>query len=195
MQDYSSDLLTKKYKIQQMKKNTLLLIACFVFALLLMAGGSKGQASPKLMQTWYFSPIPAIGVGPNGLPTKKINITPYCCPSEAIEIKAPAGATDNDLQWVNIPLSLPGNYTITAVKVCYASSGNAYISQTRLTTMGTPDHATVVLDDPADRTAPGPVCYIVPANAKVDGTITLSLRVVVPQNGSLRIGSIAISLK
>ena len=178
-----------------MQKNKLLLICCFIFAILLVAKSSNSQPSPKLTQTWYFSPIPAIGVGPNGLPTKKINLTPYCCPSDAIEIKAPAGATDNDLQWVNIPLSLPGNYTITAVKVCYASSGNAYISQTRLSDMGTPDHATVVMDDGTDRIAPGPTCYIVPANAKVDNTITLSLRVVVPQNGSLRIGSIAISLK
>jgi hypothetical protein len=61
--------------------------------------------------------------------------------------------------------------------------------------MTTPDQATVVLDDATDQTAAAATCYTVAANARVDGTITLSLKVVVPQNGSIRIGSIAVLLK
>ena len=145
-------------------------------------------------KTIYFSPIPSIGVGPNGLPTKKITVTPYCCPSEAIEITAAGGATEEDFQWINIPLTLPAD-TISAVRVCYSSSNSAYISQTRLTTMSAPDHATVMLDDATDQKSTAATCYSVVTNAKVDGTITLSLKVVVPANGALRIGSISISLK
>ena len=177
------------------KKRLYLASACFVFAVVTI-GGCKPAivATGTGSKTIYFSPIPSIGVGPNGLPTKKITVTPYCCPSDAIEIIAANGATEDDLQWVNIPLSLPGD-TITAVKVCYSSSNNAYISQTRLATMGAPDHATVMLDDATDQKSAAATCYTVATNSKVDGTVTLALKVVVPATGALRIGSIAITVK
>lgn len=177
-----------------MKKNILssaIYFSLFVFFVFI---GCKPQSFITGSKTWYFSPIPAIGVGPNGLPTKKINVAPFCCPSDAIEITAPGIVVENDFQWVNIPLSLPGD-TIKSVRVCYSATNNAYISQTRLANMSTPDNATVVLDDGTDQAAAAATCYTTPANAKVDGTITLSLKVVLPQNASIRIGSIAVSVK
>ena len=110
------------------------------------------------IKTWYFSPIPAIGVGPNGLPTKNIAVNPYCCPSDAIQVTAVGSAGENDFQWVNIPLSLPAD-TIISVQVCYNTTNGAYISQTRLSNMTTPDHATVVLDDPTDQKSAAATCY------------------------------------
>ena len=143
---------------------------------------------------YYFSPIPAIGVGPNGLPTKKINVTPYCCPSVAIEITGIGPVVENDFQWVNIPLSLPEG-VIKAVRVCYGTKNKAYISQTRLTVMTTPDKATVMLDDPTNQTSPAPTCYDSKANVSVNGTITLSLKVVIPPGGSITIGSVQIDMQ
>jgi hypothetical protein len=174
-------------------KNLLLNLGCF-FALIIIFNSCKNTAQTEKNTTWYFSPIPSIGVGPNGLPTKKINVLPYCCPTDAIEITGTGIVSDNDFQWVNIPLHLPAD-TIKSVSVCYSTLNNAYISQTRLAVMTTPDQSLVKLDDATDQTSSSPTCYTVAANTKVDGTVTLSLRVVIPQNGTIRIGSISIVLK
>jgi hypothetical protein len=141
----------------------------------------------------YVSPIPAIGVGPNGLPTKKITVAPYCCPSDAIEITGMGPVGENDFQWVNIPLELPAG-RIKGVRVCYGTKNKAYISQTRLSAMTTPDKALVVLDDPANQASAVPTCYNTVANVIVDATITLSLKVVIPAGGSITIGSIEIDM-
>jgi len=185
------------FNILKMKRRIVILICLygaaftvFTFSRCKPAGSITATGS----KTFYFSPIPSIGVGPNGLPTKKINVNPFCCPSDAIEITAAGIVTEDDLQWVNIPLSLPAD-TIQSVRICYSSTGNAYISQTRLANMTTPDHATVVLDDATNQVSAAATCYTVPAHVKVDGTITLALKLVIPQNGSVRIGSISVSLK
>ncbi len=83
-----------------------------------------------------------------------------------------------DLQWVTIPLTLPSNMTIEAVRFCYELSDPAsYISQVRLTRMTTPDHATVMHDDPTDITDPGPTCATsVVSSLPIEGTTTLSFR-------------------
>jgi len=177
-----------------MKKRIVILLCLYGAALAIFTSSSCKSAGATGNKTFYFSPIPSIGVGPNGLPTKKINVSPFCCPSDAIEITAAGVVTEGDLQWVNIPLSLPAD-SIQSVTVCYSSTGNAYISQTRLTNMTTPDHATVVLDDATNQVSAAATCYTVPAGTKVNGTITLSLKVVIPQNGSIRIGGISVSLK
>ena len=178
-----------------MKKNLFFSTVFYIAIAFLLLNAGCSFPAVVISKTIYFSPIPSIGVGPNGLPTKKINVTPYCCPSDAIEITTQGVVTEDDLQWVNIPLSLTAADTITAVMVCYNSINNAYISQTRLSVMTTPDHATVMLDDATDRKSTAATCYSVNTNTKVDGTITLSLKVVVPAGGAVRIGSIAISLK
>ncbi|HZM80040.1 MAG TPA: hypothetical protein VFC19_30265 [Candidatus Limnocylindrales bacterium] len=61
--------------------------------------------------------------------------------------------------------------------VCYAISttviGRTYISQTRLTSMTTPNSAFVMLDDGLNQTAVGPLCYTVPAGFTPTGALTL----------------------
>ena len=175
-----------------MKK--LLLVAC-LWAVVSAGWGKK----PVVSHDMFVSPLGAIAVGPNGLPTNKAKIQPYCCPSDAIEISTSTVITENDFQWILIPLQVHKS-EIKGVSVCYSVSskttGATYISQTRLTQMTTPDKALVVLDDPTNRTAMGPACYTVPASVSVEGTITLELKVVFGSaNDKIRIGGITIATK
>ena len=62
--------------------------------------------------------------------------------------------------------------------------------------MTTPDKATVtLLDDPTNQASPAPTCYDSKANVSVNGTITLSLKVVIPAGGSITIGSVQIDMQ
>ncbi len=148
------------------------------------------------MTTYYFSPIPAIGVGPNGLPTKKIDVNPYCCPSTAINVTTQQNVSERDFQWVLIPLSLPQG-VIRSVTVCYGIKGKekAYISQTRITSMTTPNRANVLLDDGTDRHSMRPTCYNVEGEVPIKGTMTLALKVVLNPGDQIRIGSIAVDVE
>lgn len=158
-------------------------------------GCDKNRPPVPTSKNWYFSPIPSIGVGPNGLPTKKIDLKPYCCPSDAIEITSPSGATDDDLQWVNVPLSLPAG-KINSVTVCYQVKGtNSFISQVRLAKMTLPNSAAVVHDDGTDLKSTSPTCYTSKVgSAVIDGTITLSLRVAVAHGESIQVGGISLDV-
>lgn len=177
----------KNYKLPYIATCTLLLTVFW--------GCEKKTVPTATNQNWYFSPIPSIGVGPNGLPTKKIDVKPYCCPSDAIEITSVTGATDNDLQWVNIPLSLPAG-KINSVTVCYqVKGGNSFISQVRLAKMTLPNSASVIHDDGTDLKSSSPTCYTSKVSgAVIDGTITLSLRVAVAANESIQVGGISLDI-
>src|SRR5215203_7070215 len=61
---------------------------------------------------------------------------------------------------VHMDLQVPPDYIIKRVRVCYElSNSRSFISQIRLRQVADPpDHATVILDDGTDHTAPGPVC-------------------------------------
>jgi FlgD Ig-like domain len=103
-----------------------------------------------------------------------------------------------DYQWVTIPLTLPSNMTIEAVEFCYElANPNSYISQVRLTRMSTPDFATVIHDDPLDRTDPGPVCTTSFVNsAPIEGTVSLSFRLNFANAGDwVNFGAIGIVLQ
>jgi hypothetical protein len=173
-----------------MKKTIVFLAAAVSCCTALLLCGFSGRG-PGIL---FVSPMSAIGVGPNGLPSKKITVAPYCCPSDAIEVTAAGPVGENDLQWVNIPLELPAG-RIRGVRVCYSTKNKAYISQTRLSAMTTPDKALVVLDDPANQASPFPTCYNTVANVTVNATITLSLKVVIPAGGTITIGSIQIDIQ
>lgn len=132
-----------------------------------------------------YSPLTGNGVGPNGPAGAKIKTEPYCCPSTALLVKANQPVGENDFQWVDLGLSVPGSAAgrrIAGVQVCYEIHAplpdTTYISQTRLTDMTTPNAATVTLDDPTKRLAPGPTCYTVRSAFRAKGTVTLSLKVV-----------------
>jgi hypothetical protein len=82
---------------------------------------------------------------------------------------------------VHVGLQVPPDYIIKRVRVCYElSNSRSFISQIRLRQVADPpDHATVILDDGTDHTAPGPVC-VASAETTVDpslGAVLLDLRV------------------
>ena len=178
-----------------MKNYNFVCIAIVTLVLLGFLGCEKKPVPVPTNQNWYFSPIPSIGVGPNGLPTKKIEVKPYCCPTDAIEISSRTDATDADFQWVKIPLSLPAG-TINSITVCYQVKGaNSFISQVRLSKMTLPDSATVVHDDGTDLKSVSPTCYTSKVGgAVIDGTITLSLKVAVAADESIQVGGITLNI-
>jgi hypothetical protein len=149
--------------------------------------------------TMTYSPL----TGSPDQASAKIKTEMYCCPPTALLIKAKQPVGQNDLQWVFLGLTVPGSAAgrrITAVEVCYEikapPADTAYISQTRLTDMTTPNVATVRLDDATKRTAIGPTCYktigtgtTAPFMAR--GTVTLALRLVLSNTrDEIRLGMV-----
>jgi hypothetical protein len=83
-----------------------------------------------------------------------------------------------DLQWLNLPLIVPDNLTIKAVRVCYSlSSASSFISQVRLSEETVPPSASIRHDDGTDLTSTSPVCADSAVNNyQPNGAVTLSLR-------------------
>ena len=158
--------------------------------------GSPGPSGP-VINFWY-SPLASIAVGPAG-PPSKVTVGPHCCPSTALKITSNQIVADNDLQWVEFLLAVP-DATIKGVKIHYqvktGSPGSTYISQVRLTRMTTPDKALVIHDDPTNLTSTTITSYTSAANSKVEGTITLELRIVIGNPGdSILLGGIMLLLE
>jgi hypothetical protein len=81
-------------------------------------------------------------------------------------------------------------------KVKTGSPGSTYISQVRLTRMTNPDKALVILDDGNNLTSTSVTSYTSTTNTKVEGTITLALRIVIGSPGdSILIGGIMLMLE
>ena len=158
---------------------------------------AAGPSISAVPVTERYSPLGATANGPSGPATAMFTAAPYCCPSTAVELTPSAIIAEGDFQWML--RGLPWDNTlIERLTVCYeltsAKEGLTYISQTRLTTMTKPDAAFVMVDDPTDQTAPGPLCYSVPAGFTPDGTLTLHLKVVFGDiNDRIKIGMIALS--
>ena len=155
------------------------------------------QATSTIAQSaQYFSPLNAIPVGPNGVATNKASVRPYCCPSTAIEITSNIPISNNDLQWILIPLNGILEGRISAVTVCYQILGKttaSFISQVRLTEMSVPNSATVRLDDPSHLSSHAPTCYTSKTNNyTVTGTTTLELRIALAPGEKILIGGITI---
>jgi len=83
-----------------------------------------------------------------------------------------------DLQWLSLPLAVPGNLSIKSITVCYElSHASSYISQVRLVQESVPPSALIVHDDPTDLTSTDPVCVESAVNNhQPQGAMTLSLR-------------------
>lgn len=90
--------------------------------------------------------------------------------------------SDNGNKVVHAALDLPKDSKITGVRVCYENSAStSYITQVRLAQVqDPPSSALVMLDDPTDLNAAGPVCVDTSTASKAirskNGTILLSLR-------------------
>lgn len=133
-----------------------------------------------------YSPITATANGPSGPVTAKIEVQPHCCPSTALLVTAKSPVRESDYQWVELDLPVPSGPAapkVTGVEVCYgietSHPGSTYISQTRITEMTTPDRTVVRLDEPTNRTDVGPKCYSTPTSIVANGSLSLSLKVVV----------------
>jgi hypothetical protein len=141
-----------------------------------------------------YSPL----TGSPGAAGTKIKTEPHCCPTTALLVKANQHVGENDFQWVTLGLTVPepkGGATISAVEVCYEivapKPDTAYISQTRLTDMTTPNVANVRLDDPTNRLPGRPNCYTVKAGFTPKGTVTLALKVVMSNiRDEIRLGMV-----
>ncbi len=171
-------------------------IAAGLAGALLMIGTSAGAATTV---TERYAPFGGIAVGPSGPASSRVAASPYCCPSDALELTTGQVVTENDSQWMQ--LALPwDNPTITSVRVCYqvftSTPGSTYISQTRLTSMTMPNSATVVLDEPTDRTSTAPACYSVKTALTPTGALTLNLKVVFGHPGDrITIGMVSLTGK
>jgi hypothetical protein len=79
-------------------------------------------------------------------------------------------------------LGLPwDNASVTAVRVCYAitsAAGGSCISQTRISSMTTPNSALVLVDNPSNRASTTPTCYTMKTGFTPTGALTLELKVV-----------------
>lgn len=96
-----------------------------------------------------------------GDPTLRVSYPSASHPSVVINCTSPG-----DLKWVSMGLPLPQDVAIEEVTVCYQlSSSQSFISQVRLVEMSTPDHASVLHDDPTHLTSTTPTC----SSSKVGG--------------------------
>src|ERR1700720_2338257 len=103
--------------------------------------------------------MPTIWLSPTnyvtGDPTLRLSYPFVSHPSTTV-----ACTTPGDFKWVSMDLRLPPNVQIEALIVCYeVSNVRSFIAQTRLAEMTTPDHATVVHDDPTHLTSTTPASY------------------------------------
>lgn len=90
-----------------------------------------------------------------------------------------ASGGGNKVVWT--ALEVPPGYTIAGVRICYElTNSRSFISQVRIAQVQDPPaSAVVLLDDPTDHTALGPVCVDV-KSPKIDpakGALLLDLRV------------------
>lgn len=156
-------------------------IVILVFVLLLFSGYAQAE-------NIWFSPLTGVAVGPSGPPSKLI-VSPYCCPSTALKVTAAQTVTDSDSQWVILGLTAQEKKVIKGVQVCYQvitnSPGSTFISQTRLSSMSTPNSALVIHDDATNLTSIDPVCVtsLTKPKPKVTGTTTLELKMVIGNVG------------
>jgi hypothetical protein len=85
----------------------------------------------------------------------------------------------NKVVWT--ALEVPLGYSVVGVRICYElTNKRSFISQVRLAQVqNPPGSALVLLDDPTDHTAPGPVCVDVksPSIDPGKGALLLDLRV------------------
>jgi hypothetical protein len=168
------------------------LAACVTVGVLVL----NSSANAAVTVTARYSPLGMTANGPSGPATAKFTATPFCCPSTAVVLTPNSAIGESDFQWAQ--LGLPWDEAgITAVRVCYqvtSASGGTYISQTRLTTMTTPNSATVRLDNATDRTSTTPTCYTVRTTITPSGALTLGLKVVFAGTGDrITIGMVALT--
>ncbi len=152
---------------------------------------AKTLFEPKLC----FSPLTATAVGPAG-PPSSLTVSPYSGPSTALVISAAGLVTAEQLQWVQLGLSVPAGTTINGVRVCYQVIGTpgTHITQVRLTEMTTPNVAVVRWDDAVTLGSTTPVCYTSRQAAFVTaGTITLMLRIAIAKaHDQILLGELAL---
>jgi parallel beta-helix repeat protein len=121
------------------------------------------------MQTIWLGPTNFV----TGDPTLRVSYPFVSHPSTIIGCTAPG-----DFKWVSMGLRLPPDVLIEELVISYqVSNARSFISQIRLAEMTTPDHATVIHDDPTHLTSTTPVTYNSAVSGRLPaGALTLELR-------------------
>jgi hypothetical protein len=128
-----------------------------------------------------------------GDPTLKISYPFVSHPGVVVTCTAPG-----DLKWVSMGLLVPPNAKIENVIIAYeVSSPQSFISQIRLAEMTTPDHASVLHDDPTPLQSTSPTSYTSHVGGlATEGAVTLGLRLNF-QNTSdeIRLGAVGVTFQ
>ena len=153
------------------------------------ASHSINLKATGVMQTIWLSPTNFV----TGDPTLRVSYPFVSHPSTVVSCTAPG-----DFKWVSMGLRLPLDVQIEGVIICYQiSNARSFISQVRLAEMTTPDHATVVHDDPAHLTSTTPATYNSAVPGLVpSGAVTLELRLNFQNiSDEILLGAVGVSIK
>jgi Pectate lyase superfamily protein len=141
------------------------------------------------METIWLSPTGYV----TGDPTLQISYPFVSHPGTVVTCTA-----TGDLKWVAMGLRLPPNAKIEDVIISYAvSSAQSFISQIRLAEMTTPDHATVLHDDPTPLQSTSPASYASHVGGlHAEGAVTLELRLHFQNTGDeIRLGALGVTFQ
>jgi hypothetical protein len=141
------------------------------------------------METVWLSPTGFV----TGDPTLQISYPFVSHPGTVVTCTAPS-----DLKWVSMGLLLPLNAKIEDVIISYeVSSSQSFISQIRLAEMKTPDHATVLHDDPTPLQSTSPASYASHEGGLLAvGAVTLELRLHFQNTGDeIRLGALGVTFQ
>ena len=141
------------------------------------------------MQTIWLSPTNFV----SGDPTLRVSYPFVSHPSTIVSCTAPG-----DFKWVSMGLRLPPDAQIEDVIICYqVSNTSSFIKQVRLAEMTTPDHVTVIHDDPTPLTSTAPTSYTSGVPGLVpSGAVTLELRLNFQNPGDqILLGAVGINIQ
>ncbi len=141
------------------------------------------------MQTLWLGPTAYV----TGDPSLRISYPFVSHPGAVVTCTAPG-----DLKWISIGVALPQKAKIEQVIVCYeVSNSQSFISQVRLAEMETPDHATVLHDDPTPLQSTSPATYASSVGGlAAEGAVSVELRLNF-QNTSdeIRLGALGVTFQ
>jgi hypothetical protein len=141
------------------------------------------------METIWLSPTGLV----TGDPTLQLSYPFVSHPGTVLTCTAPG-----DLKWVSMGLRLPANAKIEDVIISYeVSSPQSFISQIRLAQMKTPDHATVLHDDPTPLQSTSPASYASHVGGLLaDWAVTLELRLHFQSTADeIRLGALGVTFQ
>ncbi len=150
---------------------------------------------------YYFNPTLGKVVDASAFMTPDIYLAPIN-PGTAVRIVTDVNVDSIDLQWFQLPISLPSG-PVQSITVCYSVTDNASdglaarIRTVRLCRMDYPNSCTVDFDDPSNLTG-SLDCYEAinnNSNPITTGSPIVSMQVVLGSDDSIDIGQISVKMK